>query len=246
LEERIVEMPDAIITSTTHSAELLARSFDREEGVHPLPDSVNLDFFSPDCLPPDARAARRAELGIPADRLVVVYLGLLADYQGIPQLLEAAAELRAEGLPVSFLVMGFPSVEIYRQRAQALGLTPQDVVFTGKIPYERAPDYLVMGDLAVAPKLSATEGSGKILNYMAMGLPVVTYDTRVSREYLGSLGVYASPLGDVNALAASIRSLIEDRDGLSRLGKRLRARAQRHFSWARTGLQLMQVYHTLR
>ncbi|MGC9346565.1 MAG: glycosyltransferase, partial [Anaerolineae bacterium] len=191
LEERIVEMPDAIITSTTHSAELLARGFNREEGVHPLPDSVNLDFFSPTCLSPEARAERRADLGLPADRLVVAYLGLLADYQGIPQLLEAAAKLRAQDLPVSFLVMGFPGVEIYRQRAYALGLMPQDVVFTGKIPYEQAPYYLGLGDLSVAPKLSTTEGSGKILNYMAMGLPVVAYDTRVSREYLGSLGVYA-------------------------------------------------------
>ncbi len=65
-----------------------------------------------------------------------------------------------------------------------MGLTAQDVAFTGKIPYDRAPEYLAFGDVAVAPKLSATEGSGKILNYMAMGLPVVAYDTPVSREYL--------------------------------------------------------------
>ena len=149
---------------------------------------------------------RRAELGIPQDRQLVVYLGLLADYQGIPQLLEAAARLRAQDVPVSFLIMGFPAVENYRERAYNLGLTPQDVVFTGKIPYEQAPDYLALGDLSIAPKISVTEGSGKILNYMAPSLPVVAYDTKVSREYLGDLGTYASPLGDVEALEQALRS----------------------------------------
>jgi hypothetical protein len=47
LEARITQMPDAIVTSTTHGTELLARSFGREEHVTPLPDSVNLDFSAP-------------------------------------------------------------------------------------------------------------------------------------------------------------------------------------------------------
>ena len=67
-------------------------------------------------------------------------------------------------------MMGFPSVDCYRQMAQRLGVADH-ITFTGKIPYQQARDFLAVGDVAVAPKLSATEGSGKILNYMAMGLP---------------------------------------------------------------------------
>jgi glycosyltransferase involved in cell wall biosynthesis len=52
--------------------------------------------------------------------------------------------------------------------------------------------------MAVSPKFSATEGSGKVLNYMALGQPIVAYDTPVHREYLGEAGVYA-PAGDVEA-----------------------------------------------
>lgn len=245
LEARITEMPDAILTSTTQSTALLAQEFGRTEGVHALPDSVNLDFFCPTCLTPTDRAAQRAALGIPPKRHLLVYLGLLADYQGVPQLLQAMVALRQQQVPISCLVMGFPGMETYRQRAYDLGLTSQDVVFTGKIPYEEAPSYLALGDLAVAPKLSATEGSGKILNYMAMGLPVVAYDTRVSREYMGSLGVYAAPLGDVSALTAALASILADPAWAQRLGVALRERAGRHFSWDRTGLQLLRVYDAL-
>ncbi len=245
LEERIVEMPDVIVTSTVHSAALLARTFGRRREVHPLPDSVNLDYFHRGRFRREGLAARRAALGIPPGRALVVYLGLLADYQGVPQLLEAAALLRRRRLPVSFLVMGFPAVDRYQRYARRLGLTSQDVVFTGKIPYEEAPGFLALGDLAVAPKLSATEGSGKILNYMAMQLPVVAYDTPVSREYLGSLGVYASPLGDVPALARAIEMVVRNPRIARDLGELLRERARRHFSWERTGRKLCTLYRRL-
>ncbi|MDF1514893.1 MAG: glycosyltransferase, partial [Anaerolineae bacterium] len=179
LEERIVELPDAVIASTTQSVELLAADFMREKAVYSLPDCVNLEFFNPACITPVERTRRRAALGVPPDRQLVVYLGLLADYQGVPQLLQAAARLRAQNLPVSFLIMGFPAIEHYREMAYHLGLTAQDVIFTGKIPYEQAPRYLALGDVSASPKLSLTEGSGKILNYMATSLPVVAYDTKV-------------------------------------------------------------------
>ncbi len=245
LEERIIDMPDAIVASTTHSAAMLSRTFGRTASVYALPDSVNLDFFCPTCLSAEARDEQRRALGIPPDRALLVYLGLLADYQGVPQLLQALARLRAQGVPISCLVMGFPGVDAYRDDAYRLGLTAEDVVFTGKIPYEEAPAYLALGDLSVAPKLSATEGSGKILNYMAMALPVVAYDTPVSREYLGSLGVYASPLGDVEALARALASVVADPVAARALGRQLRERAGRHYSWARTGRQLQRVYQSV-
>jgi len=245
LEERIVQLPDAIVTSTVHSAEVLTRDFDRQRGVIPLPDSVNLDFFTPGRLTPDARAAQRTALGVPAGRQVVVYLGLLADYQGIPQLLQAAAQLRRRGYAVSFLIMGFPAVERYRQMARELGLTDADVIFTGKTRYEEAPAYLALGDIAVAPKISATEGSGKILNYMAMALPTVVYDTPVSREYLGKLGIYAEPLGDATALARALAFILRNPVAGRDLGLRLRERAAHAFSWQRTGRQLRRLYEGL-
>ena len=52
-------------------------------------------------------ASLRAELGIPEGRSVVVYLGLLAEYQGITHLLRAAQLLVGRGLDVHFLVMEF-------------------------------------------------------------------------------------------------------------------------------------------
>lgn len=240
LEERINEMADVIVTSTQQGAVQLGHLGDSVR-IRPLPDCVNAGFFRPGVLSPEEVAARRAALGIPPQATVVVYLGLLADWQGIPQLLQAARLLKERGQEVFFLVGGFPAEDHYRRRAQELGIGDR-MVFTGKVRYEESPAHLALGDIAVAPKLSATEGSGKILNYMAMALPTVAFDTPVSREYLGSLGVYATPPGDPDALARAIQALVEQPDLRRALGEGLRQRALRHFSWDRAGRQLVRIY----
>ncbi|HIE37853.1 MAG TPA: glycosyltransferase family 1 protein [Anaerolineales bacterium] len=245
LEERINHMAEVIVTSTQLGAVQLERYFGCDSAhVRPLPDCVNLEFFQPGALPPEEVTARRVALGLPADGPVVVYVGLLADYQGVPHMLRAARILKERGVRGSFLIGGFPKVEHYRRMAADLGVSDR-VVFTGKVPYQETPAYLALGDIAVAPKLSATEGSGKILNYMAMELPTVAFDTPVSREYLGSLGVYAKPAGDPAALADGIQALVEQPDLRLALGKGLRRRAARHFSWDRAGRQLVNIYREL-
>jgi len=245
LEQRIDEMADLTITSTQHGAVQLTQSLgERAARVRPLPDCVSLDYFRPDVLTAEQVAMQRAALGLPPEGPVIVYLGLLADYQGVPQLLEAARLLKERGVAAHFLVMGFPGVDHYRRLAEEMGIAGR-VVFTGKVPYEEAPARLALGDIAVAPKLSATEGSGKILNYMAMALPVVAFDTPVGREYLGSLGVYATPPGNAAALADSIQELVNAPELRRRLGQQLRLRAARHFSWERAGRQLETIYREL-
>jgi len=245
LERRIDQIPDVIITSSQLGALLLERDFDCSAcRVHPLPDCVNLDFFHPDVLPAEEVRARKAVLGIPGDCPVVAYLGLLADYQGTPLLLQAAQLLKQRGTDAHFLVMGFPGVPRYRQMAADLKVADR-VTFTGKVPYDEAPAHLALGDVAVAPKLSATEGCGKILNYMAMALPTVAFDTPVSREYMGALGVYAGRTGDATALASAIASLVDNPQWRAELGQKLRARAARHFSWDRAGRHLLSIYRSV-
>jgi glycosyltransferase involved in cell wall biosynthesis len=100
---------------------------------------------------------------------------------------------------------------------------------------------LALGDVAVAPKISATEGSGKVLNYMAMGLPTVAFDTPVHREYLGELGIYARR-GQADALAKALGWILAQEAHGRKVGVQLRERAQALYSWDRAGQRIEQVY----
>jgi glycosyltransferase involved in cell wall biosynthesis len=245
LERWITRLPGAILTSSQHARQMLEEDFDVPPvKIHPLPDCVDGEVFRPaNPGSPTNGAALKQHLGISPDRPVVVYLGLLADYQGTPHLLQAASRLKERAVDAHWLIMGYPNHPEYARMAKDLGVGDR-VTFTGRIPYEEAPRYLSVGDIAIAPKLSATEGSGKVLNYMAMGLPTVAFDTPVQREYLSDLGVYAAP-GDVDGLADGVCALLDDPEKRAELGHALRQRAEEHFSWDQTGRQIVDLYHHL-
>jgi len=254
LETKIDRRAPAVITSSHHASQLLSERFGcRPERVHTVADCVDVEAFYPAGAEERAALAeRQASLGLPAGRQVVVYLGLLAPYQGTDVLLQAVAELRRQQDGVHFLIMGYPAVEHYRDLACQLGVA-DCTTFTGRIPYHQARDFLALGDVAVAPKLSDTEGSGKILNYMAMGLPTVAFDTPVSREYLGDQGIYAER-GDPTSLAASLRQGLaqtanacpacrERGDGQRRAA--LRRIAAERYSWTAAAETIVRAYASI-
>ena len=242
LEEMINRLPRAIITNSQHARNLLTGEFGCDEKqIHIVPDCVNADFFHPlrDEDEGEGRALK-SRLGIPTERKVVVYLGLLAGYQGIDLLLDAIVHGGERFAGTHFLVMGYPAASFYQRRAKEMGIGER-VTFTGRIPYFEAPRYLALGDVAVAPKLSATEGNGKILNYMAMALPTVAFDTPVNREYMNRWGVYVER-GNPVALTDGLASLLEDEEQARELGRRLRERAISHYSWEKAGRDIVRIY----
>ncbi|HID53440.1 MAG TPA: glycosyltransferase family 1 protein [Anaerolineae bacterium] len=244
LEKRIDKMPDAILTSSVKASRLLQNDFHVPPNrLHALPDCADPDRFNPEKFSEADKLALKQRLGIPSDCPVISYLGLLTDYQGIPHLIQAAARLKEAGEKAHFLIMGYPQVVRYRQMAADYGVA-DIVTFTGKVEYRDAPAYLALGDISTAPKMSNTEGSGKLLNYMALAQPVVAYDSPVHREYLGDLGVYA-PTGDVDAFTRCLVDLLHAPRRRQSLGRQLRQRAIREYNWRRAGEKIVSIYRQL-
>jgi glycosyltransferase involved in cell wall biosynthesis len=246
IENAINRMPRAFLTSSKHGADLLLDQFKIDPTrIVPLPDCVDTDFFRPRTPADQAGVdALKDQLGLPRDRPVVIYLGLLAPYQGTDHILEAARRVIAARPDAHFLVMGYPGPSAYQTRANQLGLSDH-MTFTGRVPYEQAARYLRLGDVALAPKLSLTEGAGKILNYMACGLPTVAFDTPVAREFMANLGMYAER-GSAEALADRIVELLANPAQRQTIGQALRSRAINRFSWDDAARRILAVYDAVR
>lgn len=249
LERWIDRSAAAILPSSIHAEKLLIDQFGCDpEKIHVLPDCVNTDDWKPaSAYDPAALDELREHLSIPKAAKVIVYLGLLTEYQGISHLLEAVKSILSRHQDVYLLLMGFPS-SVYQQKAQAMGISDH-VIVTGKIPYIQAPAFVALGDVAAAPKLSQTEGSGKLLNYMAAALPTVAFDTPVAHEYLGHNGIFAKR-GDVDSLAENLERCLypSSEEDLATpslfeaIGANLRQRAQQRFDWLKAGLQIEEIY----
>jgi glycosyltransferase involved in cell wall biosynthesis len=241
LEKQIDRCPQAILTSSFNATALLCNEFGRPpDQVYTIPDSVDTDTFRPGTLTQQQRADLRARYNIPADAQVVVYLGILQDYQGIPHLIRAAKLVVEQRPNTYFLLMGFPNQTLYGRLAERVGVADH-VRLPGMVPREQNVSHLALGDIAAGPKLSATEGAGKLLCYMAMGLPVVAFDTPVSREYLDDLGLCAPP-GSIEGLAENILALLRDPAEGRRRGGQLRQRAVKRYDWKQSGQQIVEIY----
>jgi glycosyltransferase involved in cell wall biosynthesis len=235
-EKALLRRPARILASSTAFARELVERWDVEPArVAPLPDGVDPAVFHPGAPADDLR--RR--LGLEGKR-VVVFLGVLTPYQGVDDLLAAWPAVAAAVADAHLLLMGYPNDDRYRRVVAERGLQAS-VTVTGRIDYREAPRYLALGDVAVSPKRSATEANGKLLNYMATGLPTIAYDGPVAREILGDAGVLV-PLGDVSALASGCAALLADAGERKRRGEALRERAVAEFGWPALGGRLVEVY----
>jgi glycosyltransferase involved in cell wall biosynthesis len=203
-----------------------------------LPDGVDLDRFYPMAADPALRQRFNLE-----GKLVVVFLGVLTEYQGVDALLAAVPDVVAAVPNVHFLIMGYPNEARYRAKVHALNLSSA-VTVPGRIPYEEAPRYLALGDLAVSAKQSLTEANGKLLNYMGSGLPVVATETPVNRYILGNDGRYAA-VGDTQMLASQLVAMLQDEGLRRRSGAALRRRAEQLFAWPVQVERLLAVYEEL-
>ncbi len=169
-----------------------------------------------------------------------MYLGVLTSYQGVDDLIAAWPAVAIAVPDAHLLLMGHPNEVRYREIVARAGLDGS-VTVTGRIDYAEAPRYLALGDVAVSAKRSATEANGKLLNYMATGLPTVAYDGPVAREILGEAGVLVPP-GDTAALAAACITLLEDAGERKWRGEALRERAVAAFSWSALAGRLVEIY----
>ena len=238
VEARINRLADRVITSSTPGLQELTRIWRLPlDRVTALPDGVDTTVFHH--LP---KREARQRLGLDEQVPVIVYLGLLNQYQGVDLLIHAARLMIQQGRNFHLVLMGYPEDE-YRQLADELNMGCF-ITFTGKVDYADAPLLLSAGDLAVSPKISDTEANGKLLNYMACGLPVVAFDAPVNWELLGDDGIYAA-FGDVVDLARCLSDALADREALRQRGRRMRTRAVEQLSWQVRVTELELVYRRL-
>ena len=143
-----------------------------------------------------------------------------------------AAEYIAAHMPEKVIATIYDSSDTYSSgieatfeaKAAELGLLDR-TVFVGKLPYEETAEYLRLSEVAAAPKISLSEGDGKLYNYMATGMAAVCFERSISREILGDAGLYA-PMGDAAKFGEQLARLMLDPQERKALGEKARKRAE--------------------
>ncbi|WP_055106000.1 glycosyltransferase [Paenibacillus ihumii] len=244
LESFIYKKSDHLIVSSKNTADFIIDNFKiSEQKVTVIMDGVNSNWSS-QLLEWNSRNKALNELGIPSGKIIIGYLGALNEYQGIDILLQTIKDisLSAEIGKLHFLIMGYPNVEKYKNTAKEMDIE-NHVTFTGKVAYETIGSLLSVADIAVSPKISLTEANGKIINYMAMGLPVVAFNTPVNQQYLGEDYRYFADINNKDSFKDCLLSLLSDGpDEWKNTGDNLKNRVVNEFNMGKIAEQILGVY----
>ncbi len=209
-----------------------------------LGNGTDLKRFDPDRVDPDRAAALRAELGVPADALVVGAVGRLVAEKGYRELFAAARAVRRRHPQVRFLVVGGPDLDKADAITEVeLAAAAADVCFAGW--RDDVDDLLAVMDVFVLA--SWREGVPRsAIEAAAMAKPLVLTDIRGCREVARhDREALLVPRRDPEALAAAISRLASDPALRSRLGEAARRRAQERFSEEAVAEKVVGAYRRL-
>ncbi|MCS6842591.1 MAG: glycosyltransferase [Roseiflexus sp.] len=216
IDRLTLTQPVALTSLTATFRDLLASlGLRNPREVTVLPDAYDETIYTPQ----DRDIARRA-LGLPHEP-TIVYAGLTFAYRGVDLLLDALADVPGARL----VLVGGRDQEraALIEQAQRLGIGER-VTFAGVQPQDRMPLYLAAADVLVIPDTvtDVTASPLKLFEYMAMERAVVCPDLPALREITGGDGALHVPRGDRTALAAALRTLLDDpsqRQALARRGR---------------------------
>ncbi|MFD3515779.1 glycosyltransferase family 4 protein [Streptomyces sp. NPDC058657] len=178
---------------------------------------------------------------------LLCYLGVMGPQDGVDYALRALARLRDELGRTDWHAVFVGSGDAFDAMVELsgeLGLTGQ-VEFTGRIPDDGLVRYLSTADVCLSPDprnpLNDVSTMNKVLEYMAMGRPVVSFDLREARVSAGDAALYA-PANDEAAFAKLIALLLDDPQRRARMGRAGQERINGELSWQNSQASLLAAY----
>jgi glycosyltransferase involved in cell wall biosynthesis len=180
-------------------------------------------------------------------KYLVGYVGVMGEQEGIDLLIDCVCHLvfvlgRRD---VQFcLVGGGPSLKSLRALASDRGVA-QYLTFTGRTSDEVLLEVLSTMDVGVNPDrvnaMNNMSTMNKIMEYMALGKPIVQFDVAEGRFSAQQASLYADA-NDAKDMAEKIVSLLLDPARRFAMGAHGRARVERELSWKYQEAPLLEAY----
>ncbi|MDB6033853.1 MAG: glycosyl transferase group 1 [Verrucomicrobiales bacterium] len=201
LEKLSIGFADKVITPNIAFKELFVRRKCPADKIHIVMNSPKTEIFNPELYP-----AAKPEVAGPKKPFKLMYHGLLVDRHGLDTAIEAVDLLRSRIPTIEFHIFGRPTpyMEEMEQLIAKLGLK-EIVIYHGPKTQKEIAQAIMQIDLGLIPnKRSAfTEINmpTRIFEYLAMGKPVVSPDTKGIRDYFDRKTMLFFEPGDRKDLA---------------------------------------------
>ncbi len=194
-----------------------------------------------------------AALDLPGDgRFILAYVGVMGFQDGVDYFLRALQHLvdDLDRKNVYCLMMGSgDALSSLQEQVKTLHLEPY-VRFTGFIDGPQIiASNLSAAHICIAPEPSNPYNdrstAAKVMEYMAIGKPVVAFDLPEHRHSAGEAALYARPNDEMD-YARKIMQLMDDPALRQRMGQAGIRRIREELSWQQQEKALLAAYQALR
>jgi glycosyltransferase involved in cell wall biosynthesis len=240
LVERLTFATADVVISTNESylSVALTRGGKSPEDVFVVRSGPDLSRFQPVPPNPDYRKGRKYLVG---------YVGVMGEPEGIDYLLQSVHYIVYEKKrqDIHFMLIGSgPMFDKLQALSEELEVK-EFVEFTGRIPDNELLARLSSCDICANPdkKMPYNDRStmNKIMEYMAMGKPIVQFDLLEGRRSAEGASVYAKG-NDVVDFAENILELLEDTERRQKMGELGRQRMEEKLEWRHQVPKLLEAY----
>jgi glycosyltransferase involved in cell wall biosynthesis len=179
---------------------------------------------------------------------LVGYVGIMGRQDGLDYLIDAANMIIRNWRrdDIQFVLVGAgPELPRLRERVNSMGIGDY-IEFTGLISSGlELGSILATADVCVSPdeanRMNDISTMNKIMEYMALGKPIIQFDLHEGRVSAGEASLYATP-NDVSSLAEGIIQIIDDSEIGARMGQIGRQRLADTLSWELQVPKLLAAY----
>jgi glycosyltransferase involved in cell wall biosynthesis len=243
LEKLSVRLADVVIaTNESYRAIDIQRNGIDPRKVFVVRNGPNLARFR--LVEPDARLRSMGAT-------ILGYVGAMNPQDGVDHLLRAVSHLVHDLKRTDFycvLIGDGDSRATLESQAVELKIADR-VWFTGFIPQEDLLRYLSTADICLDPNPSSPLNDVstwiKVMEYMALGKPIISFDLKETRVSASDAALYVPPNDDAK-FAEAIARLIDDPAARQRMGEYGWMRVQNQLGWHVTSQNLVNAYGRLR
>jgi glycosyltransferase involved in cell wall biosynthesis len=213
-----------------------------EERISITLNGVDEEVFRPQ---PEQSISSRHDLGFIEDECVVV-VSMGFDHKQMVDsitrmMITSLKELMEHDPTISVLVIG-GGVQLNRAKTRIHSELPADrVIFTGVVPHAEVPKFLSAGDIAFIPWHNEFSSPLKLIEFLAMGLPVIAPALSGIMEIVDESFAWTfehkSPHRAAEALLQATRSL----DRRKGMGERARARVSGQLTWDSNARKVLAI-----
>ncbi len=230
-----------LIVPTKKTYDLFKQKYKVDRNVHIVPTGIEVERFYKDNFKRQEINQIRQSLGITKDDFVILFVGRLGEEKNISLLIEGHYGLIKKYKNAKLVIVGDgPDKKKFESLANKLGIS-NNVVFTGKVPWEDVPKYYQLANVFTTASLTETQGL-TVIEAMAASIPVVAIDDEAFRLAVVD-GLNGFLFKNKKDYKKCIIKLIEDPKTRSNLAKQARITADAH-SAKYFAIKALDVYKT--